>query len=384
MTGAETGAAKAIRKIPITLLTGFLGSGKTTLLRQMLTLPGWNETVVLVNELGEVGLDHHLLGTASDAVMLMENGCICCSVRDDLVGVLEDLFWKRLHRKMPYFKRVVVETTGLADPGPIVRALLSHPLIAERYALDSVLCTVDAMAGAAQLELHPECLAQAAMADALLITKTDCLGGNAGDNTDDSIINVDSNIDSDSDVMALEAALRELNPLAMLRRTVPGQLSPGLLEEIATCDRQCVPAAFGLGHDTEPAAAAVSTEPAVTDNAIPVPPAAPASAFRYLHHGRVQTTTLRFTRQWQWDDFEAALRATLTQHGEHILRIKGWLDLVGEPGPTVIQAVRQSLFAPEKLAAWPDEKHDSFLVCITTGLKPNTIGAAFRSHMVVN
>jgi G3E family GTPase len=359
MTSAETGAGKAIRKIPITLLTGFLGSGKTTLLRQMLTLPGWNETVVLVNELGEVGLDHHLLGTASDAVTLMENGCICCSVRDDLVGVLEDLFWKRLHRQMPYFKRVVVETTGLADPGPIVRALLSHPLIAERYALDSVLCTVDAMAGAGQLEQHPECMAQAAMADALLITKTDCLGQNS------------------VDVEALEAALRALNPLALLRRTVPGQLSPELLDEIGMQDRRRVPAASGTGNDTEPAAVAVSAEPDVSDNPVPVQP-----AFRYLHHGRVQTTTLRFTRQWRWDDFEAALGATLAQHGEHILRIKGWLDLTGEPGPTVVQAVRQSLFPPEKLAEWPDDKRDSFLVCITTGLKPNTIDAAFRSHMV--
>jgi G3E family GTPase len=364
MTPAETGPGKVIRKTPITLLTGFLGSGKTTLLRQMLTLPGWNETVVLVNELGEVGLDHHLLGTASDAVMLMENGCICCSVRDDLVGVLEDLFWKRLHRQMPYFKRVVIETTGLADPGPIVRALLAHPLIAERYAFDSVLCTVDAMAGAAQLEQHPECLAQAAMADALLITKTDCLGQPDQAGADGC----------DIDIEALEDALRELNPLALLRRTVPGQLSPALLNEISIRDRQRVPAASEI--NTAPAVAEVAAKPGVGDSTVSTPP-----AFRYLHHGRVQTTTLRFTRQWQWDEFDAALRATLAQHGEHILRIKGWLDLAGEPGPTVIQAVRQSLFPPEQLAAWPDAKRDSFLVCIATGLKPNSIAAAFRSHM---
>jgi G3E family GTPase len=348
----ETGVGKAIRKIPITLLTGFLGSGKTTLLRQMLTLPGWNETVVLVNELGEVGLDHHLLGTvaAGDAVMLMENGCICCSVRDDLIGVLEDLFWKRLHRQMPAFKRVVIETTGLADPGPIVRALLSHALIAERYTLDSVLCTVDATAGAAQLLQQPESMAQVAAADALLVTKTDC--ADAGDSA------------------ALEAALRSINPLALLRRTVPGQLSPDLLKEISVRDSLRMPAAKESKEESENFAA-----PAMSEKSSPLS--------RYLHHGRVQTTTLRFTRQWQWEQFDIALRATLKQHGEHVLRIKGWLDVAGENGPTVVQAVRQSLFAPEQLPTWPDGKRDSFLVCITTGLASDAIAAAFRSHMAM-
>ena len=344
MSVAETGSGKAIKKIPITLLTGFLGSGKTTLLRQMLTLPGWEETVVLVNELGEVGLDHHLLGTASDAVMLMENGCICCSVRDDLIGVLEDLFWKRLHRKMPYFKRVVVETTGLADPGPIMRALLSHPLIAERYALDSVLCTVDELAGVGQFDAQPESLAQAAAADVLLVTKTDCLDG-----------------DEDERMLKeLEAALHALNPLALLRRAVPGQLSPQELKEIGLKDSLRLPVSPGAEKNTAES---------------------PSALFRYRHHDRVQTATLRFTRQWQWDEFEAVLRAVLVRHGEHILRIKGWLDLKGESGPTAVQAVRGTLFPPEKLAVWPDQKRDSFLVCITSGLPPEVIGAAFGSHL---
>ncbi|HEY4318537.1 MAG TPA: GTP-binding protein [Herbaspirillum sp.] len=344
MTAPETGTGKAIRKIPITLLTGFLGSGKTTLLRQMLTLPGWNDTAVLVNELGEVGLDHHLLGTASDAVMLMENGCICCSVRDDLIGVLEDLFWKRLHRQMPYFQRVVIETTGLADPGPIVHALLSHSLVAERYALDSVLCAVDALAGAAQLAAQPESLAQAAAADVLLVTKTDR-----------------QEADEDA-VQALETALHGLNPLALLRRTVPGQLSPQLLDEIGTRGRLRMPEDMAAGETGNPASG-------------------PSALFRYRHHDRVQTATLRFARPWQWEEFEIAMRATLAQHGDYVLRIKGWLDFIGASGPTVVQAVCGTLFPPEKLAAWPDGRRDSFLVCIMSGLPPDAVGAAFRSHM---
>jgi G3E family GTPase len=332
---------QVIKQIPITLLTGFLGSGKTTLLRQMLTLPGWSDTLVLVNELGAVGLDHHLLGSASDAVMLLENGCICCSVRDDLVGVLEDLFWKRLQRRMPHFSRVVIETTGLADPRPIIKALFSHALVAQRYVLDSVLCTVDAMTGEMQLARHPESLAQAAAADALLLTKTDC---------------------SDYKVSErLEAVLRELNPLAVLQRTVPGQLRPDFLRRLGVRDKEHVPA---LAANAAPAAA-VTAMPSM----------------RYLHHGRVQTTTLRFTRQWQWDEFEQALHLTLARHGEHILRIKGWLALEGESGPTVIQAVQQTLFPVEQMADWPDEKRDSFIICITTGLPANAVAEAFRSHM---
>lgn len=347
MNAEESGARRssAIKKIPITLLTGFLGSGKTTLLRRMLTLPGWEETVVLVNELGEVGLDHHLLGAASDAVMLMENGCICCSVRDDLIGVLEELFWKRLHRKMPYFTRVVVETTGLADPGPIVRALLSHPLIAERYALDGVLCTVDALAGAAQLQAQPESTAQAAAADVLLVTKTDCLDGD----------------EDESALEELETALHALNPLALLRRSVPGQLSPQELKEIGVRDAWRLPAG-----DAQPGIARA---------------ASPSALFRYRHHDRVQTTTLHFDRRWQWGEFKNALRAVLAEHGEHILRIKGWLDLEGESGPTAVQAVRDTLFPPETLAAWPDGERKGFLVCITSGLAPGVIGAALQSHL---
>jgi G3E family GTPase len=333
-----------ITAIPITLLTGFLGSGKTTLLRRMLTLPGWNDTLVLVNELGAVGLDHHLLGSASDAVMLMENGCICCSVRDDLVAVLEDLFWKRLQRQMPRFSCVVIETTGLADPGPIIKTLFSHALVAERYTLNSVLCTVDAMAGEAQFAKHPESLAQVAAADALLLTKTDCV--------------------DDAAAEALEAALRDLNPLAALQRTVQGELPADFLNRMGASGTKYVPAAQAMQETATPAMRSMRS-------------------MHYLHHGRVQTTTLRFTRQWQWEEFEQALRTTLARHGDHILRIKGWLALAGgdASGPAVVQAVRQTLFPVEQLAAWPDEKRDSFIVCITSGLPAHAIEAEFRSHM---
>jgi G3E family GTPase len=317
-----------IKKIPITLLTGFLGSGKTTLLRQMLTAPEWKDTVVLINELGEVGLDHHLLWGASDAVMVMENGCICCSVRDDLATVLEDLFWRRLQRQIPYFSRVVIETTGLADPGPVVAALRSHALIAERYALDNVLCTADAVLGVQHLARHRESVAQAASADAILITKTD--------------------IASAHDIDTLEAMLRSINPLAALTRTGGGHFSPAVLQ--------------------------VDADVAAT------PPAAGAPGGPVYHH-RVRTLALRFSRPWERAQFEHALSSTLASHGARILRIKGLVAMAGEDGPVVVQAVQETMFPFERLAAWPEGKHDSFIVCITMGLADEAIAAAFRSHL---
>jgi G3E family GTPase len=316
-----------ITKIPITLLTGFLGSGKTTLLRQMLTAPEWKDTVVLINELGAVGLDHHLLWGASDAVMVMENGCICCSVRDDLATLLEDLFWRRLQRQIPCFNRVVIETTGLADPGPVIAALGAQALVAERYALDKVMCTVDAVLGAQQLGRHRESLAQVASADAILVTKTD--------------------IASEQATGELELMLRSINPLARLSRTRHG--SAVLLQDDG--DRQ--------------------------------PSPAPGPAGGYLYHHRVRTMSLRFSRSWERAGFEQALSATLARHGAHILRIKGLVAMAGEDGPVVVQAVQETVFPIDRLPAWPGGKRDSFLVFITMGLADEAIAAAFQSHLDV-
>jgi G3E family GTPase len=319
-----------ISKIPITLLTGFLGSGKTTLLRQMLTAPGWQDTVVLINELGEVGLDHHLLWGASDTVMVMENGCICCSVRDDLATMLEELFWRRLQRQIPYFRRMLIETTGLADPGPVVAALRSQALVAERYVLDQVVCTADAVLGAQQLARHRESVAQAASADAIVVTKTD--------------------IASEQAIGELEAMLRSINPLAVISRAGGGHFPPAV--------------------------------PRV-DAVMPANAPAPAEAGGPLYHHRVRTTSLRFSRPWERAQFEQALAVTLARDGARILRIKGLVAMAGEDGPVVVQAVQETVFPFERLAAWPAGKQDSFIVCITMGLADDALAGAFRSHLAV-
>src|ERR1700724_4714216 len=159
--------------IPVTLLTGFLGSGKTTVLNHVLQQPGMAATAVIFNEFGETGLDHLLVERSSEDVVLLNSGCLCCTVRGDIVDTLTNLFVDRVKGKIPYFTRIAIETTGLADPAPILHTLVTDPIVAARYMLDGVVTIVDAVNGAGTLDKQPEAVKQAAVADRLLLTKID-------------------------------------------------------------------------------------------------------------------------------------------------------------------------------------------------------------------
>lgn len=313
-------------RIPLLLLTGFLGSGKTTLLRELLADPEMKDTAVVINELGAVGLDHHLVEGATESMLVLENGCICCSVRDDFIGVLNDLFWNRLHRKIPNFSRVVIETTGVASPGPIVQALLSDSFLAERYLLQSIVTTVDAVLGAQQLERHWESIQQAAAADMLLITKADL---------------------ASPDLLAqLDKRLADLNPLAERAQIAHGRISPDRL--------------FRGGADRSGREAPSAIEPPVAN----------------LHGAQVKAFTVRFKTVPERSAFLASLAEVLREHGDAILRVKGLVDFSGEP--SVVQAVGNTLFPLQTLPAWPDGGQGSYLVFITAKLDPSSVYMAFE------
>ncbi|HTH99269.1 MAG TPA: GTP-binding protein, partial [Stellaceae bacterium] len=196
-------------RLPVILVTGFLGSGKTTMLRHLLRSPKAADTAIIVNEIGAVGLDHHLLWTSTETTVVLENGCVCCSLREDLAETLSSLFWQRLRREIPRFERIVVETTGLADPRHVVATFATDPLLVERFRLQSVITTVDAALGMERHERHDEWAAQIGMADTLLLTKTD--------------------LASADQVAATTKLLGELNPLARVTPMARGDVAPEII-----------------------------------------------------------------------------------------------------------------------------------------------------------
>jgi G3E family GTPase len=319
--------ALRIDRIPVILLTGFLGSGKTTLLRHLLGQPEAAGTAVLINELGAIGLDHQLAWGAADTTVVLENGCVCCSVQQDLAGALEDLFWKRLHRKVPRFERVVIETTGIADPARIVGLFGGTTLAAERYVLHGVVCTVDALLGEQQLQQHAECLSQAALADVLVVTKSDLAG--------------------DTELAALELALRQLNPGAALRRSSAGSAAVDVL------------ALLGGGQGL------VQSRAQHPDGA-PGPLRGPLPSAGA--HARLNSFVLRFAAFASHAALQSMLEAVLSQQGDQLLRVKGLVEVCGEARPTVVQAVGRRLFPFDRIPPAAQWAGPGFLVFITCDL----------------
>jgi G3E family GTPase len=314
--------AARVDRIPVILLTGFLGSGKTTLLRDLLRLPQATSTAVLINELGAVGLDHQLAWGAADTTMVLENGCVCCSVQADLAGALEELFWMRLHRKIPRFERVVIETTGIADPRRIVGLFSGDTFAAQRYELASVVCTVDGLLGAHQLLQHEESLSQAVLADVLLLTKADLVDG--------------------AQLVALEQQLRQVNPGAQVRRSSAGSAAADVMALAGK--RQ--------GREREGS----------TGGPLPGPFGSAAA------HPSVSSFVLRFGRFASLDTLRAMLADVLSRHGAKLLRVKGLVEVGMDARPTVVQAVGDRLFPFDAIPSEAQWEGPGFLVFITRDL----------------
>ena len=302
-------------RTPVSLVTGFLGSGKTTLIGRLLRHPEMGETAVIVNELGEVPLDHHLLRRVDERTVVMASGCLCCALRGDLAEELRDLLSRRERGEIPPFNRVVVETTGLADPAPVVYTLLSEPLVRHHYELDSVVATVDAAHG---LRLQ-ESIKQAAVADVLVVTKVDL-----------------------ADPGPLEDELRRLNPAAELVEAAFGEVEPERL--------------FGRGRRDPRELASKEGE----------------------HTRGVGGVSLFLDEELDWTAFAIWLTMLLQARGSDLYRVKGLLN-TGAPGPVVLNCVQHVVHPPEHLPAWPDDDRRSRLVFVGRALARETLEASLRA-----
>ncbi len=312
---------------PVSIITGYLGSGKTTLLNRLLQDPGMARAAVIINEFGAIGLDHLLVATPNENTVLLANGCLCCTVRGDLVDTLRDLHRRRRDGALPRFDRVLIETTGLADPVPILQTLITDEVVAPLYRPDSVVTLVDAVHGARSLDKNAEAVKQAALADCMLITKCDLAGNRA--------------------IAALERRLARINPGARRFRVTRGEIAPVEL--------------FG--------AAPGSANGGVT-RWLNLEAYAVAKAGRRKGAGRHEAQIRSFSFHLDRPVTRAGLMTWLsllaTMRGVNLLRVKGLLNVEGRP--FVVHAVQTVIGEPVKLPRWPDDDRRSRLVFITRGL----------------
>jgi len=347
----STTADPLASRLPVTVITGFLGSGKTTLLRRLLRHPGMERAAVIINEFGDVAIDHELVAASSEQMTLLSNGCLCCTLRTDLQDTLRELFIKRRSGEVIDFDRVFVETTGLADPIPVLHTLQTDGMLGAQYRLNGVVTLVDAINGMGQLDTMAEATKQAAVADRLIITKTDIADGQSVD--------------------LLRQRLEAMNPFALITTAIDGELDPALLANIGPQSVTARSEELGRWLNAiVPASRSAETGGFVRQRIAPE---------AGVHDAAIHSFCLWFDKPFTWDELNAALQALTSLRGPDLLRVKGIVHVAGEHGPVVLQGAQHVFHPPVTLERGHDTDPRSRIVFIVRNIPRESIEALFAA-----